>query len=93
MFFDSDTSVTASEQSESDVTNSELINIGGKYPFDLLCHRKIERLEQCPPFFTVEVVQYAGNLVDVSSQFGSEFSISYIGHNILAKPSKFPHYG
>jgi len=41
----------------------------------------------------VIIDQFAYDVVDVSSQFGSDFSISYVAHNILAKPSKFPQYG
>lgn len=39
------------------------------------------------------VDQYVSDVVDFSSQYGSDISISYSAHNILGKPSKFPAYG
>uniref|UniRef100_A0A336LTK7 CSON000981 protein n=1 Tax=Culicoides sonorensis TaxID=179676 RepID=A0A336LTK7_CULSO len=41
----------------------------------------------------IEIEQYAAEVIDCSSQFGLDTSISYTSHNILGKPSKFPSYG
>ncbi|XP_023324560.1 F-box/LRR-repeat protein 4 [Eurytemora carolleeae] len=39
------------------------------------------------------VEQYATEVLDFSSQYGSDNSISYTAHNITGMPSKFPSYG
>ncbi|EAT33396.1 AAEL014330-PA, partial [Aedes aegypti] len=37
--------------------------------------------------------QYAQDVVDFSSQYGSDTSISYTAFNVTGKPSKYPDYG
>lgn len=37
--------------------------------------------------------QYVQDVLDFSSQYGSDISISYTAYNILGKPSKYPDYG
>lgn len=37
--------------------------------------------------------QYVKNVLDFSSQYGSNFSISYTAYNITGRPSKYPDYG
>ncbi|XP_067642352.1 F-box/LRR-repeat protein 4 [Eurosta solidaginis] len=37
--------------------------------------------------------QYALHVVDFSSQYGSDYSISYTADNITGKPRKYPEYG
>lgn len=39
------------------------------------------------------IEQYVQDVVDFSSQYGSDISISYTAYNITGKPSKFPDYG
>lgn len=39
------------------------------------------------------IEQYATDVRSVSSQYGSEISISYTAYNICGKPSKYPAYG
>lgn len=39
------------------------------------------------------IEQYVQDVVDFSSQYGSDMSISYTAYNITGKPSKFPDYG
>ena len=41
----------------------------------------------------VRVNQYAQAVIDFSSQYGSDYSISYTALNITGRPSKFPDYG
>ncbi|XP_055526114.1 F-box/LRR-repeat protein 4 [Wyeomyia smithii] len=41
----------------------------------------------------VTIKQYAQNVVDFSSQYGSDTSISYTAYNVTGKPSKYPDYG
>lgn len=41
----------------------------------------------------VLINQYAQHVLDFSSQYGSDFSISYTAYNITGRPSKFPDYG
>lgn len=41
----------------------------------------------------VLINQYAQHVLDYSSQYGSDFSISYTAYNITGRPSKFPDYG
>lgn len=49
--------------------------------------------EDSMPLKPIKVVQYAQNVLDYSSQYGSDFSISYTAYNITGRPSKFPDYG
>ena len=39
------------------------------------------------------VEQFVGEVLDFSSQYGSDASISYTAHNIVGRPTKFPSYG
>ncbi|XP_046677806.1 F-box/LRR-repeat protein 4-like [Homalodisca vitripennis] len=39
------------------------------------------------------IEQFVQDVVDFSSQYGSDISISYTAYNIAGKPSKFPDYG
>lgn len=39
------------------------------------------------------VEQYVHEVLDFSSQYGSDTSISYTAYNLTGKPSKFPDYG
>jgi len=39
------------------------------------------------------VEQFVAEVLDFSSQYGSDSSISYTAHNIVGRPSKFPSYG
>lgn len=41
----------------------------------------------------VTIVQFAQRVLDFSSQYGSDYSISYTACNITGRPSKFPNYG
>jgi hypothetical protein len=43
--------------------------------------------------FTHTQKQYASEVLDFSSQYGSDNSISYTAHNIVGVPTKFPEYG
>ena len=42
-------------------------------------------------YYVVE--QFVSEVLDFSSQYGSDASISYTAHNIVGKPTKFPSYG
>ena len=44
-------------------------------------------------YASYRVEQYAQDVVDFSSQYGSDYSISYTAPNITGRPSKFPEYG
>lgn len=39
------------------------------------------------------VFQFSSDVVDFSSQYGSDISISYTASNLIGRPSKFPNYG
>ncbi|XP_046389546.1 F-box/LRR-repeat protein 4 isoform X2 [Ischnura elegans] len=39
------------------------------------------------------IEQYADKVLDFSSHYGSEGSVSYTAYNLTGKPSKFPDYG
>lgn len=41
----------------------------------------------------VNIQQFVHNVVDFSSQYGSDYSISYTAFNITGKPCKYPDYG
>jgi F-box/leucine-rich repeat protein 4 len=41
----------------------------------------------------VIINQFVSDVIDFSSQYGSDFSISYTAFNITGKPSKYPDYG
>jgi len=42
-------------------------------------------------YYVVE--QFVSEVLDFSSQYGSDASISYTAHNIVGRPTKFPSYG
>lgn len=44
-------------------------------------------------FSNISVNQYASEVLDFSSQYGSDYSISYTALNITGRPSKYPEYG
>lgn len=50
-------------------------------------------IEDSAPLQPIKIVQYAQSVLDYSSQYGSDFSISYTAYNITGRPSKFPDYG
>lgn len=39
------------------------------------------------------IEQFVSEVLDFSSQYGSDTSISYTAYNLTGKPSKFPDYG
>lgn len=41
----------------------------------------------------IRIEQFVRRVIDFSSQYGSDSSISFTAHNITGKPSKFPGYG
>jgi len=42
---------------------------------------------------SIVVEQYVQEVLDFSTQYGSDASISYTAHNIVGVPTKFPNYG
>lgn len=74
----SDTSMSSSE----DATNTNS-------PVDIL-----ETLDIDESFYSdISINQYAQDVIDFSSQYGSDYSISYTALNITGRPSKYPDYG
>lgn len=49
--------------------------------------------EEKGPQEQVRICQYAHRVVDFSSQYGSDTSISYTAYNIIGRQSKYPDYG
>jgi hypothetical protein len=47
----------------------------------------------CERYRISPLAQYASEVLDFSSQYGSDNSISYTAHNIVGVPTKFPAYG
>ncbi|CAB0010638.1 unnamed protein product [Nesidiocoris tenuis] len=43
--------------------------------------------------YSLGISQFVSEVLDFSSQYGSDISISYTAYNITGKPSKFPDYG
>lgn len=41
----------------------------------------------------VQISQFAQRVIEFSSQYGSDYSISYTACNITGRPSKYPNYG
>lgn len=41
----------------------------------------------------VQIEQFAQRVLEFSSQYGSDYSISYTACNITGRPSKYPNYG
>lgn len=39
------------------------------------------------------IQQFVNEVLDFSSQYGNDTSISYTAYNLTGKPSKFPDYG
>jgi len=42
---------------------------------------------------TYNLEQFAQGVLDYSSQYGIDYSISYTANNICGKPTKYPDYG
>lgn len=45
------------------------------------------------PVEEVSIEQFAQRVLEFSSQYGADYSISYTACNITGRPSKFPNYG
>lgn len=41
----------------------------------------------------IKIEQYVHDVLDYSSQYGSDMSISYTAYNVIGTPSQFPDYG
>ena len=50
-------------------------------------------MEPKSPDIVRVVEQFVSEVLDFSSQYGSDASISYTAHNIVGRPTKFPSYG
>ena len=53
----------------------------------------VPRMEPKSPDIVRVVEQFVSEVLDFSSQYGSDASISYTAHNIVGRPTKFPSYG
>lgn len=58
-------------------------------------HKTVKRTNNKQRSSTLEnfVFQFSSEVVDFSSQYGSDISISYTASNLTGRPSKFPNYG
>lgn len=80
--FDDLISTSATKTSSSSSSNSEITtdDIYG------LCNGTAQRSE-------TSISQFASRVLEFSSQYGSDNSISYTACNITGRPSKYPNYG
>jgi len=51
------------------------------------------RIKNQNPSMENFLFQFSSEVVDFSSQYGSDISISYTASNVTGRPSKFPSYG
>lgn len=56
-----------------------------------MIENSLKEENECTDIIFIE--QFVQDVVDFSSQYGSDMSISYTAYNITGKPSKFPDYG
>lgn len=71
------TSATKSTTSGSEITTDDIYG---------LCNGMAQNKE-------TPISQFASRVLEFSSQYGSDNSISYTACNITGRPSKFPNYG
>lgn len=79
----------ASVSSSSSSASSEEANVTSEITIDdinQLCEDE-NRIEE------VSISQFAQRVLEFSSQYGSDHSISYTACNITGRPSKYPNYG
>lgn len=58
--------------------------------------KKVKAQELISSYFHGEIHfidQFVSEVLNFSSQYGSDTSISYTAYNLTGKPSKFPDYG
>lgn len=75
--FDDLVSTTATKSTASDITTDDIYG---------LCNGATQRKE-------TPISQFASRVLEFSSQYGSDNSISYTACNITGRPSKYPNYG
>lgn len=75
--FDDLISTTATKTSSSEITTDDIYG---------LCNATAQCKE-------TPISQFASRVLEFSSQYGSDNSISYTACNITGRPSKFPNYG
>lgn len=71
------TSATKSTTTSSEITTDDIYG---------LCNGMAQNKE-------TPISQFASRVLEFSSQYGSDNSISYTACNITGRPSKFPNYG
>lgn len=59
----------------------------------LLKDEKSDSAVQCEDKKINFIEQFVSEVLDFSSQYGKDTSISYTAYNLTGKPSKFPDYG
>lgn len=67
----------SSPKSSSEITTDDI---------DRMCNKQ-------SPVEEVSIEQFAQRVLEFSSQYGADYSISYTACNITGRPSKFPNYG
>lgn len=75
--FDDVISSSATKSTASDITTDDIYG---------LCNGSAQRKE-------TPISQFASRVLEFSSQYGSDNSISYTACNITGRPSKYPNYG
>lgn len=71
------TSAATTKTTNSDITTDDIYD---------LCNGMAQRNE-------TPISQYASRVLEFSTQYGSDNSISYTACNITGRPSKYPNYG
>lgn len=73
----SSSATTIKSTTNSDITTDDIYE---------LCNGMAQRNE-------TQISQFASRVLEFSSQYGSDNSISYTACNITGRPSKYPNYG
>lgn len=75
--FDDIISTSATKSTASDITTDDIYG---------LCNGTMQRNE-------TPISQFASRVLEFSTQYGGDNSISYTACNITGRPSKYPNYG
>lgn len=63
------------------------------YTRSFMDQKTVKQINKRPVASDNFVFQFSSDVVDFSSQYGSDISISYTASNLTGRPSKFPNYG
>lgn len=84
---------TSSSSSSSSADEFISSSVTSKTPSEITIDDIDELCDDKSHVKEVHIQQFAQRVLEFSSQYGSDYSISYTACNITGRPSKFPNYG